>query len=280
MELLSSLSNIRPDRWLVFTSAGSNSNVTRWLGPERSFELWVVYYGEGDIPEELRSADYISRRKGSKFQNLWAAFQHHQSILGRYEAILVMDDDIIISAQAISDLFRFRARHDFWIVHAAFSPLGKISHAITALNPAMRYRVTNFVEVTAPLFRADKLFEFMCRYDPRLVGFGVDWLFLHELRPNLEGRVAICDEIICLNPHDRTKAGGRREIDKLQKAADRQSTWERVRAERGVTIDASPQVVFSAVPKALPAKLVSFMKWRVGALIVRGWRRIARALAP
>jgi hypothetical protein len=274
MDFLSLPEGIRPDRWLVFTSAGRNSNVRRWLGPGRLFDLWVVYYRDGDIPEELLSADYLSRRKGSKFQNLHAAFEHHESVLARYEAILVIDDDIVISPEALNDLFRFRASHDLWIAHAAFNPIGKVSHPITAVNPATSYRLTNFVEVTAPLFRADKLFEFMGRYDPRLVGWGVDWLFLHELGPDLKGHVAICDEIVCLNPHDRAKTGGRREIDQLQNTDDRRAMWEQVRAERSITIDDDPQVVFSAVPRVLHAKVWSVIKWTVGVLALKVLRKL------
>lgn len=274
MDLLSLPKEPRPDRWLVFTSAGHNSNVMRWLGPHRTFDVWVVFYGEGEVPLELLAADYFAKRKGSKFQNLHSAFESHTSILDAYDAILVMDDDIVISANKIDELFRFREHYDFWIVHAAFSRLGKISHPITAVNPATRYRLTSFVEVTAPLFRKDKLLEFMQRYDPRLVGWGVDWLFLHELGPRLVGHVAICDEIVCLNPHDRSKIGGRREIDRLQTSEDRRKAWERVRAERGITIDLEPQVVFSAVPKAFPAKLWNVAVWKTASLTMRMLRRL------
>ena len=176
-----------------------------------------------------RVADFYNERKGSKFQNLKFAYDTWPDSFARYGAVMVMDDDVLIDSRGINRLFRIRSGHDLWVLQPAFDPRGKVSWDITRVDPRCRLRFTNFVEMTCPLFRQDKLAQFMAIYDPILVGFGVDWWFLHSMGAGLERRVAVVDEVVCLNPHDRTK-GRIREIDRLQSTADRRKVWEEISA--------------------------------------------------
>jgi hypothetical protein len=73
----------------------------------------------------------------------------------------------------------------------------------------------------------------MAVYDPQLVGYGADWWFLSTLGPEIDNRVAVVDEVTCINPYDRTK-GGVREIDTLQSHEKRKEAWERMRALHGL----------------------------------------------
>jgi hypothetical protein len=87
--------------------------------------------------------------------------------------------------------------------------------------------------MACPLFRRDKLDAFMSVYDPELVGYGADWWFLHTLGAHLHNRVAVVDEVTCINPYDRSK-GGVREIDTLQSHEKRKEVWERMKALHGL----------------------------------------------
>ena len=200
-------------RYLVFTSAGDHSNLVRWLRGRRHFDLWITYYGD-DNDRYVNVADYYNSRKGSKFQNLKFAYETWPEVFAQYEAVMVMDDDVLVSGDQIGRLFELRNQLDLWVLQPAFSPVGKISWDITRVQPSCRLRFTNFVEMTCPLFRQDKLAQFVAAYDPILVGYGMDFWFLHSMGPDLQRRVAVIDEIVCTNPHDSTK--GRREIDQLQ----------------------------------------------------------------
>lgn len=231
---------------LVFTSAGDRANVRQWLKGRRDFDLFVVYYG--NRPESLRDqADHFVSRRGSKFQNLHHCYLAHADILSRYDSILVMDDDILIDSARINRLFEIRRELDLWVLQPAFRLIGKISWDITRVRPSSKLRYTNFVEMSCPLFRKDKLDAFMAVYDPDLVGYGTDWWFLHAMGAELEGRVAIVDGVTCVNPHDRTK-GGMREIDRLQPEQRRRAVWEQIRAREGIVGRASQQVEYRRVP--------------------------------
>jgi hypothetical protein len=217
---------------LVFTSAGDRSSLHGWLAGRRDFDLWVAYYGEQPGMFQDVSDLYVSR-KGSKFQNLHYCFKRWPEVFARYDAIMVMDDDILIGAGGITRLFELRKQLDLWALQPAFRLSGKISWQITRVHATAKLRYTNFIEMACPLFRRDKLEAFLQVYDPELVGYGVDWWFLHSLGPDLGNHVAVVDEVSCVNPYDKFK-GGVREIDQLQSHEKRKEVWERVKARYGL----------------------------------------------
>lgn len=258
-------SSAAPKSYLVFTSAGERSNLYRWTRGGRNFDLWITYYGtqEGQYKE---LADFYNVRKGSKFQNLKFAYDSWPEHFKVYEAILVMDDDVLIDSKGIERLFDIRRQEDLWILQPAFDPRGKVSWPITKVNPLCRLRFTNFVEMTCPLFRQDKLAQFMAIYDPVLVGHGMDWWFLHSMGPDLKRRVAVVDEIVCVNPHDRTK-GRVREIDRLQPTPERIKIWEELKSKHGIKGKEQGFVEFDRIARPLREAIWPTLKYSV----VRVW---------
>src|SRR5262249_54622072 len=113
-------------KYLVYTSAGARASLERWRTGDRTFDLWIPYYGEGDDPHRPL-ADLYNRRKGSKFQNLHHAYLTWPGLFERYSAVMVMDDDIAISGSSISRLFDIREQYDLWVLQPAFHPRGRIS---------------------------------------------------------------------------------------------------------------------------------------------------------
>jgi hypothetical protein len=245
-------------RFLVFSSAGDRANLHRWLHGRRIFDLWITYYG-AHRDRYAESADIYCARKGSKFQNLKDAYDRWPDIVRSYDAVLVLDDDILISARRINRLFEIQQQLDLWVVQPAFSPLGRITIPITRVQWRCDIRYTNFVEMTCPLFRRDKLDAFMAVYDPVLTGYGTDWWFLDVLGPDLSGRVAVIDRITCVNPHEHTK-GGVREIDTLEPYAVRKATWEKVRAAYDIRSDLQGRLEYRRVLKPFPRRWFSFLK--------------------
>jgi hypothetical protein len=254
MQLLDRRGGQRPPN-IVFTSAGDRSNLERWLEGRRNFDLWVTYYRDHN-GRHSDAADIYNARKGSKFQNLKFAYDTWPAIFRAYDAVMVMDDDILISADDLNRLFELRQQLDLWVLQPAFSPLGKISIPITRVQWQCELRYTNFVEMTCPLFRRDKLEAFLAVYDPVLAGFGTDWWFLDVLGPDLEGKVAVIDTITCVNPHDRTKDGVR-EIDTLQSREARVAAWKAVQNKYRIRTEERGRREFRAVLKPLPGRWLS-----------------------
>jgi len=236
--------NAHQRKWCVFTSAGDNNNVRGWLRGQTSnnWDLVTAYYGNND-QEYLDLANLSShcfRSKGGKFQILKRFAAQNPRYFDQYSYVWVLDDDTQIVVGKIEDAFAIAESFEFWIAQPAFLPQGKISHPITAYaGPHCDYRLVNFVELGAPIFRSDKLCEFLNVFDGSLTGYGVDYWYMNHFEArelssfgSLIGdkrsiRFAIIDKVQAINPNDGKKGG--REIDRLKPTEDRLAEWNEAR---------------------------------------------------
>jgi len=234
-------------KYLVFTSAGENANIKQWLaGDKRIFDVCVVNYSAIDNLHRS-DADYYFQIKGGKFPNLQKVYFDNRNILKQYDAVWVADDDIIIDTQSINELFLTLAEKSLTLLQPSFRATGKVSFPITRQRLLTSLRYTNFVEMTCPVFKTDFLIKFLEVFDPALVGWGTDWWFLNLI--TAEDKVAISDQVSCINPYDRFKKDGVREIVKLQSDEERLNTWRRIAAERH--LNTFKQQVTDSVPRDL-----------------------------
>ncbi len=216
---------------LVFSSVGDNHSITHWLQGQKDFDLWIAYYGDSH-PPEFSGIDFCFSRKGGKFPNFFAIYQAHSEIIKGYDFIALLDDDLILSTEDINALFAIQRVYEMLLLQPAFSPEGKVSHAITQRNASTLLRCTNFVEVTCPFFTTSQLCQFMAVYNPALVGYGIDWWYLDYLKLP-KGKIAVVDAIPCINPLDASKGRGR-EIEQLQSNALRYAHWQQIKQQHHV----------------------------------------------
>ncbi|KAJ1456615.1 hypothetical protein M885DRAFT_616248 [Pelagophyceae sp. CCMP2097] len=256
-------------KYLVYTCAGDRAVVPLWLrNGQRDFDVWVTYYGSGVEDKWRDCADCYRRRPGGKFENLQALVREAGvgDVFSKYDGVLVMDDDVVLDAPRINALFGVRANLGLDALQPAFERRGKVSHCITASQPANRVRLTNFIEMTCPLFSTRAISKFLERFDADLKGWGADWWFLTVVsdvardqgvarqHPStaLAGVIGVCDAVTCINPTDDDK-GGIREINVLQGREARRAVWEKIRLRENV--DEWDHVEFGTVwltPSGLP----------------------------
>lgn len=175
---------------------------------------------------------------------------------------MVLDDDIIINGEALSSLFEIRDFYKLWALQPAFDPRGRVSHQITAQNLECLMRLTNFIEVTCPLFSKQALDQFMKVYDPILVGYGIDWWFLNCFGPDLKGKIAVIDAISCINPHTTIK-GGIREIDTLQSKEMRIQHWLKIKEKLQITQDDLGYKTYGQIPRQDRTKWLQWIHQKI-----------------
>jgi hypothetical protein len=227
-------------RHCIFTSAGDRNNIAQWFEGQsaRDWDLITVYYD--DDPAQFEALRRISsvciQRKGSKFQNLKALFDADPKILGSYARIWVSDDDVRMNADQISQAFKLCDQFDFWVAQPAFAPESKAPHPVTrSQHPGCDLRLVTFLEMTCPIFRADKLADFLGVYDPSVMGWGIDWWYCHHLGSEVNWRLAVLDCVQVVNPLPEQRPGGEREILRLASNEERQAQWDRMRNARDIT---------------------------------------------
>lgn len=237
---------IPQNKSLVFTSAGDNNNLLGWCSGFKNFDLWTSYYGDNPSEKLINASDYFYMKKGGKFPNFHYAFNNYKKIFDKYEAILIMDDDILIDSKDINRLFKVREEKDLWLLQPSFSRKGKISFRINEVSIFSKIRFTNFVEITCPLFEMERLKSFMKVYEPKLNCWGVDLWYCQHLMKDRDfnnRKIAIVDEVVCINPKDSHKPGGQREIDILLTENERKKSWEEIMNKYNL-MDFYPQITY------------------------------------
>jgi hypothetical protein len=277
----------RDRRWCLFTSAGDRSNIRVWLKDKapREWDLVAAYYGDNDqtFSEIRRICTYAFRTTGSKFQNLKKLVSENPKFFDQYSLVWVCDDDILMSAIQINEAFELTETFGFWVAQPGLLPGGRNSHWITCCTGRQwDYRIVNFVEVMMPIFRRDKLMEFLAVYDGTLTGWGIEWWYANFLQADKFGRFAILDKVKVFNPRPEMKGGS--EIDRLRPASLREADWKKVQ-QRYRLVEYQPKVfaycklpaqwetlqIFLPIDETLPTNSRLYER-----LWSSGWRRVAR----
>ena len=145
---------------LVFSSVGDRNNVNFWLSaPERrEFDLAIHYFGE---QEPALDADYLISRPGLKFPN-FHEFVSAGGLQG-YDAVWVVDDDIIMDTDSINQLFRIFSDHGLLMAQPSFDARSRRPWPHTFTDPEFVLRHTNFVENGVVVFSTAIIEQFMRR---------------------------------------------------------------------------------------------------------------------
>jgi hypothetical protein len=223
-------------RNLVFTSAGENTTFYKlWTWPDaapQNFDIFVIYYGDSEENYEKYKGcvDYIEKRKGSKFQNFHWLWTQRPELFRNYDRFFILDDDILITCHDINRMFELSER--FEICAPSFRKGSIISHKITKQKQGCEFEYTNFVEVNTPLFSRNALENLMRAFDPILIGWGIDYLYIWANGMEKKTSYAILHSISCINPHKKQK-GGARELLKIANIKKRRKIWEAYAARIG-----------------------------------------------
>jgi chitin disaccharide deacetylase len=226
-------------RWCLFTSAGDYNDIRLWVERDtpRRWDLVVAYYGDNDqeFSEIRKISSYAFRQKGGKFQNLKKLLAANPKFFNKYTRVWICDDDILMSSAEINEAFAISEFYDFWIAQPSFHPEGKNFHPIDVFaGPQWDYRLVNFIECGAAIFRRDKLIQFLAVFDGSLTGSVIDYWYMNFFKANKLrrykffraselGRFAIIDKVQVTNPYDEQKKG--REIDRLEPMLLRYDAW-------------------------------------------------------
>ena len=215
---------------LVFTSAGDNANIDKWLlnnKNKRSYDIAIAWYGSDREKRNLlkNNSDIFMERRDGKFPNFKYLYNRF-NFIRNYEYVWITDDDINIETDKVNTMFNLIKEYNILVISPSFDSNGKISWKITKKYDSSFMRYTNFIEMTCPIFSRDALKIIMPDFPEKLKGWGTDWYYMNLLdyKNNTE-KFAIIDEISVYNPKPDEKKGGIREITKLQSNEDRRNTW-------------------------------------------------------
>jgi len=249
-------------RTLVFSSVGDRGHAIRsWLGDkQRDYQTAIIYYGNDCDSRWARflqsKADHFAAHAGGKFQNLLWWIDQNPKLLDDFDYVFVADDDLAITPDTVGRIVRTAREYNLPVASPSHSPLGRISWPHMAsrgsgrrvAEPSAGVVLTNFVEMTCPLFEVDALRAFLNlfrRFAPQLFGWGADWIISSacytQARP-----FGVLHNVSVVNPWARGPEG--REIDRYQPSGDRRKAWRELMAQTRLPI-CSPRQIRCWLPK-------------------------------
>ena len=217
--------------WLVFTSAGDHSAVAQWL-PGRRYDVMVVYYGDGEYPYK-DMVDIYRERRDCKFCNLKWMYKEEPEFMAKYTAVAVFDDDIQISADGLNRLFEIREKYDLWITTPSMKPQYHSFKKLASAEPGTRVRLVDFVEMDCPMFKAEKLSEFIADFDTSVKGWGTDLYYANFFGEDLLAHQAVADCVTAINPPTRQDTGKREILQYLGSDKVREREWLALAKRKG-----------------------------------------------
>ena len=197
-------------RNMVFTSAGDNTEFIKWWCTDKEnqqYDIYVFYYGKSDENFKVYESHvkHIEKSEGSKFQNFYKFWTQYPDIINNYDRFFILDDDIEITSKDINEMFKLSNEYNLEICGPSFSKESHVSHPITKHIPILILSYTNYVEVNVPLFTRSALDNLMKWYDPILIGWGIDILYIWANGLDKNKSYAIIHKIQCKNPHSKEK---------------------------------------------------------------------------
>ncbi|MFC0212699.1 hypothetical protein ACFFK0_09505 [Paenibacillus chartarius] len=152
--MIEPLSTRRPH--LVIVRAGELSLHREWLSldGERTFDLWISYYG--DQPGKYAGeAEYYSESKGSKYPALFELIAANQQVIFQYESVWLADDDLRVDGGTLNRMFEMFHDRSLRLAVPAFTQNAPCPVMSRRLDYSVRY--AHYVDARAPLFSRESL---------------------------------------------------------------------------------------------------------------------------
>lgn len=183
-------------RFLLFIQAGNNFT-HRYVSATANFDILINYY---DDSEPKGDAQYVFRQRGTKTTAIRKLFEECPDVLLGYEAVLFLDDDVIISQQQIEALFEAQSRHQLDLLQASLSAESECYFPVLKQPEAGKgLRRLSGIEVMMPVVSQRALREFSWIFSESISGWGVDTLLSVEVRKRFGNTIGLLSDVVAIH---------------------------------------------------------------------------------
>lgn len=185
-------------RFLVFVQAGHNFEPPYDLATS-SFDLLVNYY---DGSDRLGDTHYVFRQRGTKTTAIRKLLEECPEVLLGYEAVLFLDDDVILMQEEVDALFKTQETHKLDLLQASvaedsdcFFPVLKQPEAGKGL------RLISGIEIMMPIVSRRALQDCNFVFSETVSGWGVDTLLSAEVLKRYGKTIGLLGDVTAI--HER-----------------------------------------------------------------------------
>jgi hypothetical protein len=194
------------NQFLVFVQAGHEFTAV-WLDEQRDFDVLVNYYEPVETIAE--NIDFAFYQPGTKATAIYKFLEEYKSLILSYEAVLFLDDDVVISKEQIEELFLVRQTQGLDVVQASLSSRSECFFPILKQPIAGNgIRPISATEIMMPLVSKRALEQFAWVFGESVSGWGVDLLLGQKVREVYGNTVALLADIVCEHLRKVDQVGG------------------------------------------------------------------------
>lgn len=172
----------------------------------RSWDCYVNYFGAAEQALDF-GQEHTFRDGVSKYFGLADYFDASPQTLQRYDAFLLLDDDIEIGTDEIDRFFTLFREHRLQLAQPSLHPESFANHAVTVHQPNNLLRYTRFVEIMMPAFTQAALAACLPTFRDSVSGWGLDYMWPGRLSYPDKG-IAIVDAIQARHTKQSDPRGG------------------------------------------------------------------------
>ncbi len=185
-------------RFLVFVQAGQNFeppfDVTT-----ASFDYLVNYY---DASDRLGDAHYVFRQRGTKTTAIRKLLEECPEVLLGYEAVLFLDDDVVLTQEEIDLLFQTQAAHKLDLLQASVDENSECFFPVLKQPEAGKgLRLISAIEIMMPIVSRRALQDCGFVFAETVSGWGVDTLLSAEVLKRYGKTIGLLGDVAAL--HER-----------------------------------------------------------------------------
>ena len=174
----------KPRKNLVWVQSGRSFRPSRWFDPDkpRDWDLLCNWYDLGTL--DLRLGDIVLRQSGTKFTGIATVLRERPDILGRYDAVMFIDDDLGFQHEDIDRTFNLAKSHDLDLFQPALLSGSNCVWPDLFQKPGSEMRLTTGAEIMMFGFSRRALDLCAPFFASTASGFGLDLLCSEAVRSN------------------------------------------------------------------------------------------------
>lgn len=186
--------------WAVFLQCGQPSLHPRWLtSAPKPWHLIANFY-DGAYNNDMSADLVLAQNLGTKFTAIHRLLDEKPDFFDDYEFVLFLDDDILVSEEAVSTLFRIADALSLKLAQAAVAPGSANTWQVLLRREDTIGRYLNTVEIMMPLISREALALGTHLFARSISGWGLDFALGDLVRRVFGSRsVAVIDAVSFLH---------------------------------------------------------------------------------
>ena len=187
-----------PRRFLVFVQA-SRAFARDFLSEERDFDILLNFY-DGPPVADWPGVEHLVSQRGTKSSAIAKLLEARPDLLLRYDAVLFLDDDVVLSSPALSRFFFEMERSGLDLAQPSLTADSSCVWPVLkqpAVGPGVR--LINAVEIMMPAATRFTLERAGWTFGRAISGYGVDLLLGHEVVDRLGGKAGVIGTVVAVH---------------------------------------------------------------------------------